>query len=160
MVLRLSDQLILLIAAIIIFSYLLKYHFEERRREQALLDDIKVKLLPVLTRNLNTVSSMLGDVEKLLEGRVKLEDLFNRDLSKALFVDFKQHFYDVGVRLSDFRDELAKFDEAVLGGEVGLEELRSRAEKLRVEAKELLELLGKLKDVEKLPPRKFSLKSF
>ncbi|MCS7364084.1 MAG: hypothetical protein NDF54_01430 [archaeon GB-1867-035] len=153
-----SEQLLLIVAAIIIFSYLYKYHLEERRREQSLLVDIKANLLPVLTRNLNSIASTLDDEEKLLKKKVRLEDVFNKDLSVALFVDFKQHFYETGLRLSEFRKKLSKFDDIILKSEVGLDELKNIINKLKVEIKQLLEKLEELKKVEKLPPRKFGLK--
>lgn len=158
MVLTLSERLILLVAAVLIFTYILRLHVEERKKEQTLLADIKAKLLPILIRNLNLIASTLRDEEKLLKEKVKLEGLFSKDLSMVIFVDFKQHFYETGSRLSDFRRKLARFDEASSKGEVGLNEARGVIGELKVEVKQLLEKLEELKEVEKLPPRKFSLK--
>jgi len=158
MVFKLSEQLLLIVAAIIIFSYLYKYYLEERKREQSLLVDIKAKLLPVLTRNLNSIASILDDEEKLLREKVRLEDVFNKDLSIALFVDFKQHFYDAGLRLSEFKRELAEFDDMLMRSEVSLDELKSMINKLKVDVKQLLKTLEELRKTEKIPPRKFGLK--
>ena len=151
-----SHYLILIIAFLMVIIYLVKSISGERKREKILLNEIKQKLLPTIIDNLKNICNLLEDRNELIKSKVKLANIFNENLSIALYVDFKEHFYKLGLKLRDFKESLIKFDELI--SKNNIEEAVKLIYSLKNECKILINKLEEIKEVKKLPPRKYGFK--
>jgi len=152
------EFLAIFIVLFLVALYLYNVYRRENRRDRELLDKIKSELIPTLILNLENLSIKLSNPKSFIEDKVSLSDIYYKDISRALYFDFKERFPKLLTELGRYQTLLKSIDDAVISGEL------DKVENFAREAKELndklIEKLNSLLKLEKLPPKQGAFRSF
>ena len=102
-----------IIAAILLLIFMYKAIAREKEREKELLNKIKTNLLPTLTQNLQEIIDKLEDIQRAFQEKVKFTQILRRNVSYALLVDFKEHFYKIGTEIKELQEQLQQLDNQI-----------------------------------------------
>lgn len=127
------------LAALIILIYMYLSIERVEKRERQLLEKIKKDLLPTIIQNLEELEDKLQNIQQTIQQKENLTQILRRNVSYALLIDFKKHFYETGTEIIELQKQLQQLDSQI-------ERLKEPTQQIIQKAKQLKEKIGQLKD--------------